>query len=50
MADPRPPVDDEAERFAARLVRAREEALVTNRAVAVEATIEEEAGNRKSAP
>ena len=36
--DPRPPVGDEAERFAARLVRAREEALLTNRAVAVEAT------------
>ena len=38
MPDPRPPVGDEAERFAARLVRAREEALLTNRAVAVEAT------------
>lgn len=38
VPDPRPPVGDEAERFAARLVRAREEALLTNRAVAVEAT------------
>lgn len=40
VPDPRPPVGDEAERFAARLVRAREEALLTNRAVAVEATPE----------
>ena len=40
VPDPRPPVGDEAERFAARLVRAREEALLTNRAVAVEATAE----------
>jgi general secretion pathway protein H len=38
VPDPRPPVGDEAERFAARLVGAREEALLTNRAVAVEAT------------
>jgi len=38
VPDPRPPVGDEAERFAARLVRAREEALLTNRAVAVETT------------
>ncbi|MET4682217.1 GspH/FimT family pseudopilin [Brevundimonas faecalis] len=38
VPDPRPPVIHEAERFAARLVRAREEALLTNRAVAVEAT------------
>jgi len=40
VPDTRPPVGDEAERFAARLVRAREEALLTNRAVAVEATAE----------
>ncbi|MNH53328.1 Type II transport protein GspH [compost metagenome] len=38
VPDPRPPVGDEAERFAARLVRAREEALLTNRAIAVEMT------------
>ena len=36
--DPRPPVGAEAERFAARLVRAREEAVLNNRPVAVEAT------------
>ena len=40
VPDPSPPVGDEAERFAARLVRAREEALLTNRAVVVEATAE----------
>lgn len=38
VPDPRPPVGEEAERFAARLVRAREEALLTNRTVAVDAT------------
>jgi len=38
IPDPRPPVGVEAERFAARLTRAREEAVMTNRAVAVEAT------------
>jgi len=36
--DPRPPVGAEAERFAARLVRAREEAVLANRPIAVEAT------------
>lgn len=36
--DPRPSVGAEAERFAARLVRAREEAVLTNRTVAVETT------------
>jgi len=36
--DPRPDVHDEAETFAARLTRAREEALLTNRPVAVEVT------------
>ena len=36
MPDPRPSIGVEAERFAARLVRAREEALMTNRLVAVE--------------
>jgi general secretion pathway protein H len=35
MPDPRPAVGVEAERFAARLVRAREEAILTNRVVAV---------------
>ena len=38
MPDPRPTVTAEAERFAARLVRAREEAVLSNRPVAVEAT------------
>ncbi|MBJ7446145.1 MAG: GspH/FimT family pseudopilin [Brevundimonas sp.] len=38
VPDPRPPVGAEAERFAARLVRAREEAVLTNRSIAVEAT------------
>lgn len=38
MPDPRPAVGAEAERFAARLVRAREEAILTNRPVAVEAS------------
>lgn len=38
MPDPRPPVGAEAERFAARLVRAREEAILSNRPVAVEAS------------
>ncbi len=38
LPDPRPAVATEAERFAARLVRAREEAILTNRSVAVEAT------------
>jgi len=33
--DPRPAVGETAERFAARLVRAREEAILTNRLVAV---------------
>jgi len=37
MPDPRPPVGAEAERFAARLVRAREESILSNRPVAVEA-------------
>jgi len=36
MPDPRPSVGEDAERFAARLQRAREEAILTNRAVAVE--------------
>ena len=35
MPDPRPAVGETAERFAARLVRAREEAILTNRIVAV---------------
>lgn len=34
MPDPRPAVGEAAERFAARLVRAREEAILTNRIVA----------------
>ena len=38
VPDPRPAVAAEAERFAARLVRAREEAILGNRPVAVEAT------------
>ncbi|WP_420469560.1 GspH/FimT family pseudopilin [Brevundimonas sp. FT23042] len=37
LPSPTPAVATEAERFAARLVRAREEAILTNRAVAVEA-------------
>lgn len=36
--DPRPSVGEDAERFAARLQRAREEAILSNRAVAVEAS------------
>lgn len=35
--DPRPTVAEDAERFAARLARAREEAVLTNRPIAVEA-------------
>ena len=38
VPDPRPLVSEDAERFAARLSRAREEAVLTNRPVAVEAT------------
>jgi len=38
MPDPRPSVGEDAERFAARLTRAREEAILSNRTVAVEAT------------
>ncbi|HEY0600725.1 GspH/FimT family pseudopilin [Brevundimonas sp.] len=38
VPDPRPSVGQDAERFAARLSRAREEAVLTNRPVAVEAT------------
>ncbi|HYC98942.1 GspH/FimT family pseudopilin [Brevundimonas sp.] len=38
VPDPRPSVADDAERFAARLSRAREEAVLSNRPVAVEAT------------
>lgn len=38
VPDPRPSVAEDAERFAARLSRAREEAVLTNRPVAVEAT------------
>ena len=38
VPDPKPAVVVEAERFAARLVRAREEAILTNRPVAVDAT------------
>ena len=38
MPAPRPAVAIEAERFAARLVQAREEAVLTNRPVAVEVT------------
>lgn len=37
MPDPRPAVGETAERFAARLVRAREEAILTNRIVAASA-------------
>jgi general secretion pathway protein H len=39
VPDPRPSVAEDAERFAARLSRAREEAVLTNRPVAVEATV-----------
>lgn len=38
VPDPRPSVADDAERYAARLSRAREEAVLTNRPVAVETT------------
>lgn len=38
VPDPRPSAAQEAERFAARLTRAREEAVLTNRPVAVEVT------------
>ena len=38
VPDPRPTVAADAERFAARLTRAREEAILSNRPVAVEAT------------
>jgi len=38
VPDPRPAVGAEAERFAARLSRARDEAVLTNRPVAVEVT------------
>jgi general secretion pathway protein H len=38
VPDPRPSVAEDAERFAARLSRAREEAILSNRPVAVEAT------------
>ncbi|MCS6627075.1 GspH/FimT family pseudopilin [Roseibacterium beibuensis] len=38
VPDPRPSVAEDAERFAARLSRAGEEAVLTNRPVAVEAT------------
>ena len=38
--DPRPTVAEDAERFAARLARAREEAVLTNRPTAVEADAE----------
>ncbi len=38
VPDPRPSVAADAERFAARLSRAREEAVLTNRPVAVETT------------
>jgi general secretion pathway protein H len=38
VPDPRPAVGAETERFAARLVRAREEAVLSNRPVAVEVT------------
>jgi general secretion pathway protein H len=38
VPDPRPSVAEDAERFAARLSRAREEAILTNRPVEVEAT------------
>ncbi len=38
VPDPRPSVAEDAERFAARLSRAREESILTNRPVAVEAS------------
>lgn len=38
--DPRPSLGEEADTFAARLVKAREESLLTNRPVAMEATAE----------
>lgn len=38
--DPRPSLGEEADRFAARLIKAREESLLTNRPVAMEATAE----------
>lgn len=38
VPDPRPSVAEDAERFAARLSRAREEAVLSNRPVAVDAT------------
>ena len=38
VPDPRPAVGVEAERFAARLSRARDEAVLSNRPVAVEVT------------
>lgn len=38
VPDPRPSVAEDAERFAARLSRAREESILSNRPVAVEAT------------
>jgi len=38
VPDPRPSVSGDAERFAARLSRAREEAILSNRPVAVDAT------------
>lgn len=39
VPDPRPSVSEDAERFASRLGRAREEAVLTNRPVAVETTV-----------
>ena len=38
VPDPRPSVAEDAERFAARLSRAREEAILSNRPVAVDPT------------
>lgn len=38
LPDPRPSVGTETERFAARLVRAREEAVLSNRTIAAEVT------------
>jgi general secretion pathway protein H len=38
VPDPRPSVAEDAERFAARLSRAREEAILSNRPIAVDAT------------
>ena len=40
VPDPRPSVAEDAERFAARLSRAREESILSNRPVAVEATVD----------